>query len=325
MIFSLHREDFASLQAEWLDILPTSSANTIFATPDWQTIWWEHFAGERELHLLSLRHERKLAGILPLARLGDTMYLIGDVDVCDYMDLVLPPEHESAALAHLLDYLDRSDVRHLELRSVPSASPTLRYLPSLAAERGYQVNLEVEESCPQVALPPTWEGYLASLNKKDRHELRRKMRRAEESGPLRHYPVNGGENIPRDMEQFFHLQTISHQGKESFMTRQRRDFFLALAGQFIPRGMLRLYFLEADGTRTAGTLCFDYGNRFMLYNSGYDPAFAAHSMSLVLKALCLRDAIELGRQSFDFLRGREPYKYHLGGVDHAVCRLSIRR
>lgn len=72
-------------------------------------------------------------------------------------------------------------------------------------------------------------------------------------------------------------------------------------------------------------LCFDHEDTLSLYNSGYDPAYAALSVGIVSKELCVKDAIESGRRAVDFLRGREPYKYHLGGKDRMVSRVKIRR
>ena len=45
----------------------------------------------------------------------------------------------------------------------------------------------------------------------------------------------------------------------------------------------------------------------------------------MLNALCIKDAIERGMTYFDFLRGPEPYKYHLGGRDIGLHRLIVRR
>jgi len=77
--------------------------------------------------------------------------------------------------------------------------------------------------------------------------------------------------------------------------------------------------------RAAAVLCFESEQELLLYNSGYDPAFAPLSVGFVSKALTLKRAIEEGKQRFDFLRGAEPYKYDLGAQDLKVYRLVIRR
>ena len=89
--------------------------------------------------------------------------------------------------------------------------------------------------------------------------------------------------------------------------------------------MLRLSFLELGGVRVAACASFDYRDEYLLYNSGYDPAYSHLSVGFVGKALSIKDAIGRGRKSFDFLRGSERYKYHLGGTDRLIYRLVVRR
>jgi CelD/BcsL family acetyltransferase involved in cellulose biosynthesis len=84
-------------------------------------------------------------------------------------------------------------------------------------------------------------------------------------------------------------------------------------------------FLELDGERVAATMSFDYDGRRLLYNSGYRLEHAPLAVGLMLNALCIKDAIERGLTYFDFLRGPEPYKYHLGGMDIGLHRLIVRR
>ena len=70
-------------------------------------------------------------------------------------------------------------------------------------------------------------------------------------------------------------------------------------------------------------MCFDYGNSRFLYNSGYDPSYSALSVGLLLKALSLKNAIDDSMKYFDFLRGDERYKYHLGGEDHYLYTMVV--
>ena len=63
----------------------------------------------------------------------------------------------------------------------------------------------------------------------------------------------------------------------------------------------------------------------LLYNSGYDPDYSKLSVGLLLKALCLKEAIEDGKEYLDFLRGKEPYKYDLGAKDVQLYQVILRR
>jgi CelD/BcsL family acetyltransferase involved in cellulose biosynthesis len=70
-------------------------------------------------------------------------------------------------------------------------------------------------------------------------------------------------------------------------------------------------------------MCFDYRNNIYLYNSGYNPEYSWLSAGILSKALCIKDSIEKGRKRFDFLKGDEVYKYHLGGQELPLYRYTI--
>ena len=56
----------------------------------------------------------------------------------------------------------------------------------------------------------------------------------------------------------------------------------------------------------------------------YSRAHAHLSAGLLSHAYNIQDAITAGCSMFDFMRGGEPYKYHLGGTNRSVYDLHIR-
>ena len=70
-------------------------------------------------------------------------------------------------------------------------------------------------------------------------------------------------------------------------------------------------------------MCFDYNGSIYLYNSGYDPAYTSLSAGLICKILAIKASIEQGKKRFDFLKGSEFYKYHLGGKEVPLYRCQI--
>ena len=187
------------------------------------------------------------------------------------------------------------------------------------------MTIRPEEVCPTVKLPGSWDEYLAGLSKKDRHELRRKLRRLYSAGDVRYHVAAQCDGFPKDLEEFLGLLEGSRVDKAAFMTPKMRGFFRNTLSGLAKMGAVRLSFLEVDGKRVSSTICFDYDNRYFLYNSGYDTEYSHLSVGLLLKALCLKQAIENGKTEFNFLRGAEPYKYHLGAVDEVVYTISANR
>ncbi|MEX2431151.1 MAG: GNAT family N-acetyltransferase [Dehalococcoidia bacterium] len=305
----------------WHNLLEQKDWTTVFLTPEWQETWWEQFGGDSQLRLLTIGPMAEPLGLAPMALRGETMSFVGDTDLFDYHDFI---DGSSGFYEVLVDCLDTEPWRTLDLRSVPEFSPTLPHLLDSFRAKGYSVSVEQEDVVPGVALPATWDEYLAGLRKKDRHELRRKLRRLEGVGDVR-LVLADGETLERDVNVFLELMRESREEKRDFMQPDREAFFRKAVQRVHQAGHLRLFSLDIDGERAASVICFDYDGRRLLYNSGYRVAHRALSVGLLLKALCLRDAIEGGMTYFDFLRGPEPYKYHLGASDVALYQIVVRR
>ena len=325
---------FAALHEEWNPLLRNSASDTLFLTWEWQSTWWEHL-GEGELYLLAMRtDEGRLVGIAPLrlTMLDDgpnDLSIVGCRDVSDYLDLIAASGHEEKVYSALLDWLGSDEAPNWDLAdlcNIPAASPTHSLLAEMAAARGYQVQTEVEDVCPIISLPSTWDEYLSSLNKKQRHEIRRKIRRAEGSGQINWYIVNEEHDLAAEMDAFIELHQKSHVDKDEFMDAQMRGFFHAAARILQEAGWLQLALMEINGEKAAAMLNFDCCDSILVYNSGYDPQkYARLSPGIVLLSYCIQWAIESGRASFDFLRGSEEYKYRFGAQPTEIYRLLITR
>ena len=323
----LTRLDFHSgTQKLWENLLPGCAVDNLFTTPQWQKVWWEQFGDGSEMLLLGFEGEKRIEGIAPLARRDGTISLIGGHDLCDYRDFLVSRGAEPRFYRSLLESLDKEQWQTLEFSSLDEDSPTLVYLPDMARERGYSVDVQQEDVAPGLNLPDNWEAYLQGLCKKDRHELRRKFRRlcsAEEG--FRYYKLSDPVEVDGNLEDFFSLMRNSREVKHRFLTKSREQFFRNIAGEMAGIGIFKLFFLELKGERVAAAMCFDYGPARLLYNSGFNPAYGYYSVGLLLKALCVKDAIEEGKDYFDFLRGSEPYKYDLGGSNRTLYQMVVRR
>jgi CelD/BcsL family acetyltransferase involved in cellulose biosynthesis len=101
-------------------------------------------------------------------------------------------------------------------------------------------------------------------------------------------------------------------------------FFRSIADAMAEQKLLRLNILELGDKPVAATMCFDYRDTVYLYNSGYEPEYSWLSVGVISKALCIKDSIDRHKKRFDFLKGAEAYKYHLGGQELPLynCTLS---
>lgn len=325
MSYTVQREELDRLEPDWRALLPRSHLRCVFVSPTWLRSWWEVFGQGRELLLLAVRQGGELVGVAPLMREGERLAFAGDTRVCDYMDFTAAQGREEAVIAAVLRALGEEPWQELSLWGLRGSSPTLEALSRLCPGLGLRMERELEDVSPAIDLPADWEEYLRGLGKKDRHELRRKMRRLAEGGEVGLEVLSSPEEVAAAMDDFLRLHSAARPDKAAFMTAEMARFFrrvvVALAGE----GTVRMFFLTLNGLRAAAVLCFQNEDELLLYNSGYDPAYSALSVGIVSKAMALRWALEAGLRRFDFLRGAEPYKYDLGARDREVYRCTLRR
>ena len=166
-------------------------------------------------------------------------------------------------------------------------------------------------------------GYLAMLNQKQRHEIRRKLRRLEEAAPFTLRTITEFDQVRKAFPDFLNLFRTSRADKAKFMTENMAAFFLSLTEAAAKENMLRLYFLDIDGCPAATALCFDYQSMTYLYNSGYNTRYSSLSAGQICEIFSIRDSIERGNRWYDFLKGDEMYKQHLGGKPVPLYRCCI--
>lgn len=347
---------FDALREEWNALLSAAVTDTVFLQWYWQRAWWRAYREGKELRLLTARDGRgRLVGVAPLFRhemvvpVGSGLlpslsierpdppsdgvpvrflHLIGGTELSDYLDLIVERENAPTIIAALFRQLvEMGDWDILDLHDVPAASTLLQTLQDLARMHGLSVALAQEEVCPVVALPEDMDTYLESLSKKDRHELRRKIRRAHMQAQVSWRKTESAEELRYDLELFFRLHEASTPEKAGFWDDRARAFFCEIAHALQADGRLELSFLTFDGRPVATYFCFIGGTEvprdYLVYNSGFDPSYYRQSPGLVLCYYLIQDAIARRFRRFDFLRGDERYKYDLGGVDQPIYRLAI--
>ncbi|HKX04695.1 MAG TPA: GNAT family N-acetyltransferase [Methylomirabilota bacterium] len=327
MKIEVHPDLHAFDEARWNGLLDRSRLPSVFLTWQWQTEWSQAFTAERPIQILAATDAAgTLAGLLPLYEDGpERQRILGGVDVSDYLDLIAPDGGEAEVWTALLQHRAGQTVAW-DLHGIRSASATATLLPELAPAHGLTASVEREDRCPVLALPKTWDEYLARLSGKDRHELRRKIRRLERelpgASPTSHATVAGWDEA---MTRFLTLHRLSKVGKARFMDERMERFFRSATARLAAAGWARLWFLEFEGAAVAGFLCLEYGGSVGLYNSGFDPARATLAPGIVLLAHVIRDAIDRGFPVFDFLRGEEPYKYGFGPSPEDVLNVRVAR
>ncbi len=324
MKYAVTEETFESITSYWLNVQHPLKWKCVFILPHWLKVWWKEFGAGSDLHLYAVREGEDLIGIAPLLVTGGKASFIGDKNVCDYQDFIVTPEREREFFTVLLDHLSDEGITHLDLNPLLPDSTVFTDLVGVAQDRGCEVSRCQEDVTLEMNLPATWDEYLLMLKGKQRHEIKRKLRRLHEAADISYRVVEESKEVREVMAIFFTLFERSRADKAAFMTERMASFFNSLAEAMAEVNILKLYILELDAIPAAAAMCFDYNSTIYLYNSGYDHRFRSLSVGVLCKVLSIKDSIQRGRKNYDFLKGDEAYKHRLGGKEVPLYRCQIR-
>ena len=311
--------DPRSLGREWSELARRRARPVVFLTPEWLAVARAHDAREQ----LTFAVGDPAVGVIALARDAATISFAGG-ELTDEQDVVAPVGRERQAADALGTWLVANAAPRVLLDYVPEDVPTLAVVAGALERAGYRVRTERLVTAPRVALAGDFEGLVQGLTKKERHELRRKIRRLETGRTVTFRFATAAEQAAV-LDRFVALHRLSHGEKGTFMTAERERFFRDVADALAAPGWLRLGVLRVDGEDAAVLYAFAYEGTLALYNAAYDPALSALSVGIVCHAYAIREAIAEGLHTYDLLRGNEPYKYDLGAEDHWLVRLEATR
>jgi CelD/BcsL family acetyltransferase involved in cellulose biosynthesis len=338
MEFTLHSDFPYALTEEWNHLLAESTTQVPFLRCEYLAEWWTTRGGgewpdDSRLAIITAHEGSRLVGIAPFFiaehEEENRLLLLGSFEISDYLDIICRADDLERFTAELLRYIQQSFIEpgritSLDLYNVIEDSPTLRALENAAKALDIDYKDSKLQHSPYIPLPEDWDSYLQTLDKKQRHEIRRKMRRAGEGQEeLEVYITREAGKLEDDIDDFLDLM-VQDEAKAEFLSPLMRQQMKATMRCAFEQDCLQLAFLVIGGQKAAAYVSFDFLDRIWVYNSGLDRRYGAYSPGWVLLAHLLQMAIEQGKHEFDFMRGDETYKYKYGAVDRFIVRAIIR-
>jgi CelD/BcsL family acetyltransferase involved in cellulose biosynthesis len=114
----------------------------------------------------------------------------------------------------------------------------------------------------------------------------------------------------------------SRGGSEAFFGRGILEFHEDVTRLALEKGWLRLLALTLDREPAAIFYGFRYRSRFLYYQLGWDPRLSHRSGGLTILGLAIRQAIDEGAETFEFLHGSESYKFLWARETRSLRRLD---
>jgi len=323
-------------EEEWSALLQANSSASAFSLRAFHQAWWSAHGGGAEDVSIAVRSASsgELLGYLPLMRRPDGVIYSGATLHIDYATVLLAP-HTGAqsqesdpvadALATALLALN-SPINMMRIR--PADAAHVRMVAAIqraASVASRAATYAIEEPAPYIDLQGirTIDEHLDRLDKKQRHEIRRKVRRGEAAG----VQISASEDVLADLPEFVRLHR-ARWGERGLFTETPKgaeeEAFLRELFATAPSGTISMLMARNDefGTFAAGLFLRDAG-ALRYWNAGGDAAARALSPGVLLFVHGLQMAINEGRGQLDFLRGNEPYKYECGAVDAQVMKCEV--
>jgi CelD/BcsL family acetyltransferase involved in cellulose biosynthesis len=324
---------FDDLAFVWDTLLDTDHSIDFFMSVLWQKTWWKHL-GRGTLNVITVRDDfGSVVGIAPwfIEQTGDQRVVrtVGCEAVSDYLNVISHKGAEEQVFSAVFEFMLSSDAPawdSFNLCNIHEDASIIARFPDFARQFNLVAEIIEEDVSPFVMLPDTYDEYLDRLDKKQRHELRRKRRRAEENN-VTFTAIDTADDIEAGIQEFLALMAMSTPQKASFLEEPgHTEFFQEIGQGMLAEGCLILLFASFAGEPAATMWQFHFRDRMMLYNSGLNPsAFSALSPGIVLLTYSIEDAISRGCHYYDFLQGDEQYKFRMGAQAAKVYNMMIRR
>jgi CelD/BcsL family acetyltransferase involved in cellulose biosynthesis len=328
---------FHDLRQDWEDLFVQNPMHSPFLAWGWVAAWLRHLAGPHELSILVWQNERGVAQfIVPLiVRERSRMFGRRTVmlacgygrEASDYLGCLRLPQHDSR-IGELTAYGIAKLVDSTLSISLTELDGRVEYESELRAKMrglGRLTRSETQNVCVAVDLAGTWDEYLQGLSSNFRSQVRRRCRTTENEESLAFRSVTAAESR-KFTEKLIRLnrQRMAHKGKRSSLEDDNiREFLLESVPYMAANNIAWMDVLEKDGKTVAAALNFVHGKSAFFYIGGIDHLAQKWGPGTALFAHIIMRCIRQKYLVYDFLRGKEDYKYKWGGTDVPMHKLDI--
>ena len=307
-------EEFEDLRPQWDRLLRVRTRQTVFLTWEWLTAWWKHYQGNRELWLITAWAGDDLVGAAPLMKTkmrkhGVAFRLLHSLGSpnCDESDF-LARNNSPEIIRSLCDYLhaEHHQWDALELNEFESASSACGTIRDYFNRTGYLIHDKPNHHY-HIRLQTSWEAYWKKLSKNLRHNVERRLRRAQENHQVDFKHIKGGELTWSDFETIFNISTKGH-FPEKYRSAQERGFHQELLKRMRGLNWIEIALLSLDGRAIAFEYGFQVDGRFEDWRTGFDLTHADLAGGTLLLYFLLQRLCNEGYSDLDFLRGEYDFK-----------------
>lgn len=300
------------LEPDWARLWLQCPTATPFQSPAWLLPWWRAFS-PGALSVVAVWSGHDLVGLAPFYLEGDAsnarLLPIG-IAVTDYHDILCQPSLEASVCA-----------------AIAETARTVRWvqwiLPDLAAD-AVAVRLASQDfepefrhgdvACPVLQLASDG-AFTSTVPARRRRQLRRAGNAAQRRGRV---TIRRGESDPAEfLHHLVRLQRARWVGRGGGVLADRATigFHAGALPRLMANRLTRCWLIEIGEAVVGAYYGLHHRDRAYAYLGGFDPSYADESPGAILIGEAIAQALREGAREFDFLRGRENYKYGWGAND----------
>ena len=318
---------------EWENLLIESDFPHPFSSFTFYNAWVETFVDDlTQIKMLFFYNENNLVGLAPILidHINKNVSILGDKDLFDYRDIIYISEFAEEIYIEFLSYMKLQpwfEGFTIFMQSIPESSELFNMINNNKLNSFIDAEIKEEDVTPiydkaGMGVKGGWDDYLLALKKKQRHEIRRKLRKFE-SQDFQFKTINKNDDLSEFLPDFYELFINSREDKKEFLTEERKTFFNKMLFAFAEKNELKILSYYDGNTLISACIVIEYASIYFLYNSAYSLDYNSYSVGLVSKIIALKESIESNLGAFNFLRGNERYKYELGGADLKLYEIKL--
>jgi CelD/BcsL family acetyltransferase involved in cellulose biosynthesis len=324
-------QDIYSLQSEWDNVVNESPDSSIFQTYEYITTWWKHFGGKQKLNVLIIRDRNEsVISIIPFyqkKKKGFKVYMLVGDDYADYIHIAsrINPNQLAKVLYKYLK--DDKDWHWVEFNGVVKGSVTDRFVNELSRKQFKKIVDKTVHFAPLLNVSNDWEVYYNEIDKKTRKDVEYNKRRLNKIGQLTVRDIQD-EEIDICLIDFFAMHKHRYANEETisiFENKKNRDFITELTKTLAKKKWLHFSKLTLADETLSMHLGFLLKNKFYYYLPVFNDKYSKYSSGKILLLELIRESFNKGHRNFDFMAGKEKYKYLYSNNEQKIVTVKLFR
>lgn len=315
---------------KWEMLVKASVCPAPFLIPAWQETCLNFLPASKKPDVFQLVKRGELCG---LALLMEEPYLhvkrvrfLGTGSL-DYLGFAFKAGEEEEFFNAFFSYWQHRRNVILDLQQLQESFP-VKTIESAARLHGFHVHTLQQDVCPVLTLPESEEAYFKQLSQNQRKTVRRLQNKLQKNFSFSFHRAETQQDLEFIFPHFIKLHRLRwvKRGLPGMMyNRKIREFHRLASQKLLDEGLLRFYWLTLNGEVAATLYGFVWNRIFYFYLSGFNPDYASYGVGTLLFYEAITKSINEGVTQFDFMRGKEAYKYRFGAIDTLNSRMIFSR